>query len=412
MTGKLGKLMGGILLVSGTTIGAAMLALPIATGFGGFIPAFILFVLCWLYFTYTALLMLEVNLWFGENVNLITMANRTLGRWGEFMSWLIYLFLLYALTTAYIAGSGSIITTFVTALTGYTLPAWSGPFPLIVLFGYFVYRGTKHVDYLNRIFMIGLGVSFILMMGLLVPAVDPEKLTYIDWSMSWIGISVVATSFGFHIIIPSLTAYFHGDARQMRLSILIGSLFPLICYTLWNGVSLGIIPMEGPISLAQGFKTGDNGATILAQMLHEPIIGIIASFFAFFAIVTSFLGVALSLTDFLADGFRIQPGPKGRIIVCLLAFIPPLVFTLTDPRAFLSALEFAGAFGVVTLLGFMPALMVWFGRYHSGYSKSHHYRAPGGRIALLTVMAAAVVIFLLEFGIKTQMITIHIGSTP
>lgn len=411
MTGKLGKLIGGILLVSGTTIGAAMLALPVATGFAGFIPAFVLFVICWLYFTYTALLMLEVNLWFGEKTNLITMANRTLGRWGEFMSWLIYLFLLYALTTAYIAGSGSIMITFIEAITGFTLPAWAGPFPLIVLFGYFVYRGTKHVDYLNRVFMLGLGVSFIMMVGLLVPEVDPVKLGYMDWSMGWVGASIVATSFGFHIIIPSLTSYFHGDVKQMRLSILIGSLFPLIGYTVWNAISLGIIPLEGPASLAEGFVKGESGASLIADVLNEPIIGVIASFFAFFAIVTSFLGVSLSLTDFLADGFRIKSGPKGRVFVCMLAFVPPLIFTLTDPRAFLSSLEFAGAFGVVTLLGFMPALMVWFGRYRCGFHKTHSYQAPGGRLSLIAVMGIAIIIFLLELGIKTELITIHIGST-
>lgn len=411
MKGRLGKLLGGILLVSGTTIGAAMLALPVSTGFAGFIPSFALFVFCWLYFTYTALLMLEVNLWFGDSVNLISMANRTLGRWGEMVSWLIYLFLLYALTTAYVAGSGSIMITFFEAVTGYNLPAWAGPFPLIMLFGYFVYRGTKHVDYLNRVFMFGLGISFIMMMTLLVPEIDPVKLSYMNWSLSWIGVSVVATSFGFHIIIPSLTHYFHGDAKLMRLSILIGSLFPLIGYTIWNGFSLGIIPLEGPASVSEGFVKGENGATLLANVLNEPLIGVIASFFAFFAIVTSFLGVGLSLTDFLVDGFRIKGGGKERILVCLLAFIPPLVLTLTDPRAFLSALEFAGAFGVVTLLGFMPALMVWAGRYRCGFSKTHDYKAPGGRICLIAVMAIAAIIFLLELGIKTELITIHIGST-
>jgi tyrosine-specific transport protein len=399
-----GKLMGGVLLVSGTTIGAAMLALPVATGFAGFIPSVVLFVACWLYFTYTALLMLEVNLWFGDNVNLITMANRTIGRWGEFLSWLIFLLLLYALTTAYVAGSGSIMITFIAAFTGYTLPAWFGPFPLILLFGYFVYRGTKHVDYLNRIFMIGLGVSFLLMIALLIPQVDLPKLTYTNWPMSWMGISIVATSFGYHIIIPSLTTYFESNVRLMRLSILIGSLFPLVGYIIWNGVSLGVIPITGYASVTEGFINGDSGATLLVKVLNEPIIGVIASFFAFFAIVTSFLGVALSLTDFLADGFKIKSNGKGRLIVCLLEFIPPLALTLTDPRAFLSALEFAGAFCVVTLLGLIPALMVWYGRYYRGYDKTHPYRAPGGRISLVVVMLIAAAIFLLELGIKTELI--------
>ena len=32
------RLIGGILLVAGTAIGAGMLALPVSTSFGGFIP--------------------------------------------------------------------------------------------------------------------------------------------------------------------------------------------------------------------------------------------------------------------------------------------------------------------------------------------------------------------------------------
>ena len=72
------RLLGGVLLVAGTTIGAAMLALPIVTGFAGFWPSVFLCVVFWLYMTFTALLMLEVNLWMGEHTNLITMAKKTL----------------------------------------------------------------------------------------------------------------------------------------------------------------------------------------------------------------------------------------------------------------------------------------------------------------------------------------------
>lgn len=100
------QLIGGILLVSGTTIGAGMLALPVSTGLAGFIPSIILLFVFWLYMTYTAFLMLEVNLWMGPHTNLISMAKNTLGTIGEGVSWLTYLFLLYSLTTAYVAGAG------------------------------------------------------------------------------------------------------------------------------------------------------------------------------------------------------------------------------------------------------------------------------------------------------------------
>ncbi len=77
------KLAGGILLVSGTTIGAGMLALPVVTGMAGLLPTLLLFLVFWIFMTYTALLMLEVNLWMKDHSNMITMAKETLGKWGK-----------------------------------------------------------------------------------------------------------------------------------------------------------------------------------------------------------------------------------------------------------------------------------------------------------------------------------------
>ena len=56
------KLIGGILLIIGTSIGGGMLVLPIATAQLGFINALIFLVLCWAIMTAAALLILEVNL--------------------------------------------------------------------------------------------------------------------------------------------------------------------------------------------------------------------------------------------------------------------------------------------------------------------------------------------------------------
>jgi len=49
--------------------------------------------------------------------------------------------------------------------------------------------------------------------------------------------------------------------------------------------------------------------------------------------------------------------------------IPPSLPCLT-PTSFLKALGIAGGFGVALLLGEMPILMVWAGRYYQGYSLS------------------------------------------
>src|SRR5579871_4493598 len=102
---KKSRLLGGILLVSGTTIGAGMLAIPVVTSFGGFFPSFALLFFCWIFFFLTAWLLLDVNLASPGDVNLISMVGRSLGPIGKAICWITYLLLLYSLTAAYIAGS-------------------------------------------------------------------------------------------------------------------------------------------------------------------------------------------------------------------------------------------------------------------------------------------------------------------
>lgn len=391
---KSSKIVGGVLLVAGTTIGAGMLALPVVTGFAGFYPSLLLFLLFWAYMTFTAFLMLEVALWMPLHTNLITMARKTLGKTGEMISWTTYLFLLYSLTTAYIAGSGPIINDFVISLTGLLLPDWVGILPLLVVFGFFVYKGTKSVDYINRLLMLGLVVTYVMMVVFLTPYVQESLLRHVSWQSLFFAVSIVATSFGFHIIIPSLVSYLNRDVPSLRKVILIGSAIPLFVYIIWELLTLGIIPLDGPQGLKEGYNKGANGAHLLAGLLHNSRIGLVAQFFSFFAIVTSFLGVSLSLTDFLADGFKIEKTRRGRILLYLLTFTPPFIFTLIDPRAFLSALEYAGAFGVMVLLGLLPALMVWRGRYVHLFPST--FKVPGGKLALVLVVIFSILMISVE----------------
>ena len=143
------RLIGGILLVVGTTIGAGMLALPIATAQLGFASSVALLVGCWAVMTVCAFLFLEVNLWLPANSNLISMAGATLGRWGQLIAWLAYLLLLYSILSAYIAGGGDLFH-YLLKTSGITLPLSVASVLFTVLFGMVVYFGIRAVDYVNR----------------------------------------------------------------------------------------------------------------------------------------------------------------------------------------------------------------------------------------------------------------------
>ena len=371
------RFIGGVLLVAGTSTGAGMLALPVLTCFAGFIPSLFAFLGCWLFMLVTAYLILEVNLGFRGDVNMISMAARTLGIPGKIVCWGIYLLLLYALTAAYIAGSAPLFLSAVQAVTGLDVPHWVGPFPLLLFFGLFVYLGTQKVDYLNRILMVFL-IAFYCSLVLFLPAhVDLDNLKMADTPAIWMAVPVIITSFGFHIIIPTLTAYLDHNKKQLRQIILVGSIIPLIIYLVWEFLILGVVPWG---NLADAWKLGVSAAVPLSEYIDNPWISTAASFFSFFAIITSFLGVSLSLSDFLGDGLKLHRFTWGREIACLLTFIPPLIFVLVYQRGFMIALQYAGLF-VAILLGLMPPLMAW------NLKKFQH---PVKRAGLVVVAALAV----------------------
>src|SRR3990167_3888929 len=103
------RILGGIFLVAGTSVGAGMLALPVVTAAGGFFPALLLYVLCFGFMTSTGLLILEVCLEMPPDTNLVTMASTYLGRFGKVSAWVLYLFLFYCLTVAYLSGGGALL---------------------------------------------------------------------------------------------------------------------------------------------------------------------------------------------------------------------------------------------------------------------------------------------------------------
>jgi tyrosine-specific transport protein len=377
---KSGSIMGGALLVAGTSIGGGMLALPILTGQGGFVPSLAVFITCWLFMVCTGLLFLEISLWMDKEANIISMAQKTLGPLGKAFAWGLYLFLFYCLTVAYVVGCGNLLC----ELFQNSLPDWAGPLLFVALFAPFVYAGTKVIGKLNIFLMLGLGASFFAFVILGYSHVEPENLVRKDWSLSFLALPIAFTSFAYQGIIPSLITYMHHDARKTRQAILIGSFIPFLTYLLWQWLIMGIVPADGPYGLTAALANGSTAIQPLKYFIDNPSIFIIAKLFAFFALVTSFFGVTLGLLDFLADGLRVEKTKQGRLLLCFGVFVPPMLIAYTHPHVFLSALDFAGGFGCALLLGLLPILMVWRGRYFLKLPST--YSIPGGKPLLIILL--------------------------
>lgn len=389
-----GSLFGGILLIAGCCIGAGMLGLPVLSALTGFVPSVAMLILAWLFMLCTGLLVLEVNLWFTKEVSIVSMAGKTLGWVGKAIAWVGFLFLFYAILVAYISGSGELLTNFIATLTGYEIPLSMGSLLLTIFFTIFLYLGTHAVDLFNRAMMAGLVGSYLLLVFLGFPHIDLSRLNHQDWSSAFLVLPTMIISFGYHNLIPSLKTYFGGDVKRLRLAIIIGSAIPLLIYLLWEILILGLIPLEGEGGFREGLDRGDLATQLLKGAVGNPLVVALAHYFAFFAIVTSFLGVGLSFIDFLADGWHIKKTPLGKLWLCLAVILPPYIFAMFNPKIFLMALSYAGAFGVVILFGILPVAMVWSGRYYLNLGMKP--LLPGGKFALLLIVIYAITVIFLQ----------------
>jgi tyrosine-specific transport protein len=393
------KLLGSILLIVGTSIGAGMLALPLATAQLGFVGSLILLVSCWFVMTIGALLILEVNLWLPQNSNLISMAKATIGPIGQLVAWITYVLLLYSLLCAYIAGGSDLFHNLLHA-SGMSMPFWLTALIFVSLFGAIVYGGIRAVDYANRGLMFFKLGGYLLLIFFITPFISLDKLA--DGNLASItsvaAIMVTITAFGYAAIVPSLRVYFAGDIKKLKIAIFIGSLIPLICYIIWDAAIMGIIPLSGAQSLAtimQSKNATSELVNVLNSIVARDSVAFFAKLFTSICVITSFLGVGICLTDFLADGLQLEKKGKSNLLIFSLTFVPPLVIVLFLPNIFVQALTYAGIYCVVLLI-LLPAWMAWAGRYRRRLAGS--YTVWGGKTLLGLLMIFSLVLTM--YGLK------------
>lgn len=374
-----------------------MLALPVATGVSGFFPSFAIMVVCWLAMTATGLLLLEVSMWMKEGVHLISMTSRFLGAPGRILSWVLYLFICYASLVAYTAGGGVQIASAFRDYFAVEISKELGAVIFILFFGAVVYLGSRIVGRVNTILFVAMVAAYVALVGIGMPEVDGELLLHRHWPTSLMAVPLLLTSFSFQTMVPSLTPYLKRNAKALRLAVVGGTFISLVIYAVWQSLILGIVPVDGPNGLTQALIVGEPATQFLREHVNSRWICVIAEYFAFFAIVTSFLGIALGLFDFLADGLKIKKAGMGNLALGLLIVIPTMICATYFERAFLVALDISGGFGDSILNGLIPVLMVWIGRYHLGLGKEGQAWLPGGR----PMLAALFAFFLFTLGLAT-----------
>ena len=355
-----GPILSGSLLISGTCIGGGMLGLPVMTGQAGFIPALLINLLSWVYMLLTGLLYLQANLWMPGESNLASMSNRFLGTIAKNVGSSFFLLLYYCLLIAYISGITPLFSHFFKSIQLAIDPVWI-PYLTVFIFGCIIFLGAKTIDRINILFMLGLFITFCLLIVESVPTTSTSLLLEKNWSYSILAAPILFSAYGYHNIIPTISTYLKRDKKKVVWSVIIGTSIPFIVYTLWQWVIIGNVPKE---ALAHAAHLGLPVTEVIKPYMSSVWFSKITYFFSIFALVTSLIGVSYSMIDFLGDSLKINKKGIYRLFLCLLVFMPPLLFSQTYPGMFIRALSFAGGFGESVLNGIFPVLMVWRGHQH------------------------------------------------
>lgn len=372
------KLLGSSLIIAGTTIGAGMLALPLASAGLGFSTALLIMLGLWALMAFTALLMVEIHQYSSQDATLHTLAKEILGTKGKWIATFAMLFLFYSLCAAYIAGGGGQFTQRISEFTGFTISAPTGTLLFTVIVAAVVTIGTATVDKVNRLLFAGKIIAMIMVLTFLAPNVTESYLLSMPLGQGLViaSIPVIFTSFGFHGSIPAIVNYLDGHTPSLRKAIVIGSAIPLIIYILWQLATLGVV------SQAELVQNSGLSALIgtLARSAHQSGLGSMIGIFADLALLTSFLGVSLGLFEFMGDTLRKKGAGVNRFVASVATFTPPLLFALFYPQGFIMALGYA-AIALAVLAIFLPIAMVV--RVRSQASSSEYYQVIGGKPALM-----------------------------
>ncbi|CAD6210459.1 unnamed protein product [Miscanthus lutarioriparius] len=219
-------------------------------------------VTCWVFLVAEALLIAEINVHLRrrrnkdggnrrgeleldlEVISVKSMAQETLGEWGGHLATATHLFLSYTSMVAYASKSGEVLSRLVPGVPGpVSGAAFTAALAMLVAGG-----GTAVTDRVNQL------------------------LTFV-----MIGIVMIV-----------ICAYLEGDLARIRLSILVGSLVPLVSLLVWDDIALGLAATD-----LAGFDVLDMLKTEWSHTVLET--------FSLLAVGTSLIGTLLGASQFFIE---------------------------------------------------------------------------------------------------------------
>jgi tyrosine-specific transport protein len=374
-----------------------MIALPMVLAKIGLIPSFVLTILIWAIMYYTSLINLDLNLKADKGLPLGALGRLFSGRGAELVGGVSLKLLSYALLAVFIYAGSSVVQKLLELSTGHTYQAsfigafYGGGAILLLLLP------LKLIDYINRLFFMGMVAVFFILMGGLVTSINWSHLPLITGEVFHLSvwssiIPVVFTSFGFQVIFHTLTNYCQKDALLLKRVFFWGSLIPVLVYMMWTWGVLSVVYHDNPAfyhTMSQGGVDVGDLIEKLSTISHWTSVQLLVWCLSLLAILTSVIGVGVGLADSLKSlvETKVSNPLLRRGVPAMLSIIPAYLVAIWVPHAFIKVLGFAGMILVVIAI-LLPIYLLYKAR-----KRKLHY--PQLKATWLIALAAGAGLFII-----------------
>ncbi|MDR1906681.1 MAG: hypothetical protein LBQ03_00425 [Puniceicoccales bacterium] len=330
------KLVQIVLFIAGNAIGAGVLGLPVALGGVGFYPALGIMIALYGAMLYTGLLLANLTLK-TNSFDLPSLFRKTLGVPGVTVFAIAYFTLFFCLLVAYWTGLGSIFNQI--------------PFArecLLLIVTLLLFQGFHSIGPLNAMLTAGFMIAFAVLVFFMLQIKNGIPTEIGDLQTLNRSLSVILCSYGFHGAVPFVCRHLDFNEKLIRKAITWGTLFPFLFNVIILFVSFRALSSE---ELQGGLARGLPVFALLCEKEGMQLCAQWGQIFSFFAMITSLIGVSLTMGNALQDCFS---GKLMRIFPIIITVGLPFVISIHNPSIFIRTLEFAGGIFLNVIAGILP----------------------------------------------------------
>ena len=338
-----------IATLTGTIIGAGVLAIPYSFMKAGFLTGFLNLIILSAAVLFLYFYMGEIVLRTNGKMQLTGYANKYLGKNGKRVMAFTMLFGIYGALVAYIIGVGRSLNSLF-------------HFPSLELFGAFIPPEiiSSILFFIFGITVVYFGLNLIrkseLLMGAIVMAIillicllsfwkiDFSNLSAFNISGIFLPYGVVLFALAGAVAIPEMEEELVLHRKELKKAILIGALIPIILYFLFALTVVGNC----------GKSTGEIATTCLIGKYGLFMI-ILGNLFPIFAMSTSFLTLGLGLKEMFNYDYKLNPFTSWFLTVIIPLILFFWIFFFVREEIFFKTIGLTGGVAM-TLEGI---LIVW-----------------------------------------------------